>query len=43
MSDQNIKVTAALIDQPICRACFGLRFDAHDRSIVISADAAPAG
>jgi len=41
MSDDNVKVTSALVDHPPVVPAFGYRFDAHDRSIVISGDTAP--
>ena len=41
MSDDNVKVTAALVDHPPVVPAFGYRFDAADRSIVISGDTAP--
>jgi ribonuclease BN (tRNA processing enzyme) len=41
MSDENVKVTAALVDHPPVVPAFGYRFDGHDRSIVISGDTAP--
>ena len=41
MSDDNVTVTAALVDHPPVVPAFGYRFDAHDRSIVISGDTAP--
>jgi ribonuclease BN (tRNA processing enzyme) len=41
MSDENLKVTAALVDHPPVVPAFGYRFDGHDRSIVISGDTAP--
>jgi ribonuclease BN (tRNA processing enzyme) len=41
MSDDNVKVTAALVDHPPVIPAFGYRFDARDRSIVISGDTAP--
>ena len=41
MSDDNVKVTAALVDHPPVVPAFGYRFDARDRSIVISGDTAP--
>lgn len=41
MSDDNLKVTAALVDHPPVTPAFGYRFDARDRSIVISGDTAP--
>lgn len=42
MSDENLKVTAALVDHPPVVPAFAYRFDARDRSIVISGDTAPA-
>jgi len=41
MSDDNVKVTAALVDHPPVVPAFGYRFEARDRSIVISGDTAP--
>jgi len=41
MVDDNVKVTAALVDHPPVVPAFGYRFDARDRSIVISGDTAP--
>jgi ribonuclease BN (tRNA processing enzyme) len=41
MSDDNVKVTATLVDHPPVVPAFGYRFDARDRSIVISGDTAP--
>jgi len=41
MSDENVKVTAALVDHPPVVPAFAYRFDARDRSIVISGDTAP--
>lgn len=41
MSDDNVKVTAAVVDHPPVVPAFGFRFDAPDRSIVISGDTAP--
>jgi ribonuclease BN (tRNA processing enzyme) len=41
MADQNVKVTAALVRHPPVVPAFGYRFDARDRSIVISGDTAP--
>ncbi len=41
MSDDNVKVTAALVDHPPVVPAFGYRFDTRDRSIVISGDTAP--
>jgi ribonuclease BN (tRNA processing enzyme) len=41
MQDGNVKVTAALVRHPPIVPAFGYRFDAADRSIVISGDTAP--
>ncbi len=41
MSDEQMRVTAALVDHPPVVPAFGYRFDARDRSIVISGDTAP--
>jgi ribonuclease BN (tRNA processing enzyme) len=41
MTDDAVKVTAALVDHPPIVPAFAFRFDAHDRSIVISGDTAP--
>ena len=41
MSDDNLRVTAALVDHPPVTPAFGYRFDGPDRSIVISGDTAP--
>ena len=41
MADDNVKVTAALVDHPPVVPAFAYRFDARDRSIVISGDTAP--
>ncbi len=41
LQDQNVKVTAALVDHPPVMPAFAYRFDAADRSIVISGDTAP--
>lgn len=41
MTDENVKVTAALVDHPPVVPAFAYRFDAADRSIVISGDTAP--
>ncbi len=41
MTDENVKVTAALVDHPPVVPAFGYRFDTRDRSIVISGDTAP--
>jgi ribonuclease BN (tRNA processing enzyme) len=38
MQDQNVKVTATLVDHPPVAPAFAYRFDARDRSIVISGD-----
>jgi ribonuclease BN (tRNA processing enzyme) len=41
MQDEHVKVTAALVHHPPVVPAFGYRFDAADRSIVISGDTAP--
>jgi ribonuclease BN (tRNA processing enzyme) len=41
LHDDNVKVTAALVDHPPVTPAFAFRFDAADRSIVISGDTAP--
>jgi ribonuclease BN (tRNA processing enzyme) len=41
MQDDNVKVTAAVVRHPPVVPSFGYRFDARDRSIVISGDTAP--
>lgn len=41
VQDENVKVTAALVHHPPVVPAFGYRFDARDRSIVISGDTAP--
>lgn len=41
MSDNNVRVTSALVDHPPVVPAFAYRFDARDRSIVISGDTAP--
>jgi ribonuclease BN (tRNA processing enzyme) len=41
LQDENVKVTAALVHHPPVVPAFGFRFDAADRSIVISGDTAP--
>jgi ribonuclease BN (tRNA processing enzyme) len=41
MTDDNVKVTSALVDHPPVVPAFAYRFDARDRSIVISGDTAP--
>jgi ribonuclease BN (tRNA processing enzyme) len=38
MKDDNVRVTAALVDHPPVPVAFAYRFDASDRSIVISGD-----
>ena len=43
MQDENVKVTAALVHHPPVTPAFAYRFDAADRSIVISGDTAPSG
>jgi ribonuclease BN (tRNA processing enzyme) len=40
MRDDNVKVTSALVDHPLVSPAFAYRFDAPDRSIVISGDTA---
>ena len=40
MRDDNVKVTSALVDHPLVSPAFAYRFDAADRSIVISGDTA---
>jgi ribonuclease BN (tRNA processing enzyme) len=40
MSDDNVRVTCALVDHPPVVPAFAYRFDARDRSIVISGDTA---
>ena len=40
MQDDNVKVTAALVDHPPIKQAFAYRFDTPDRSIVISGDTA---
>ena len=40
MKDDNVRVTAALVDHPPVVPAFAYRFDAADRSIVISGDTA---
>jgi ribonuclease BN (tRNA processing enzyme) len=39
--DEHVSVTAALVDHPPVVPAFGYRFDARDRSIVISGDTRP--
>ena len=41
IADDNVKVTATLVDHPPVVPAFAYRFDAADRSIVISGDTAP--
>ncbi len=41
MQDENVKVTAAVVHHPPVVPSFGYRFDAADRSIVISGDTTP--
>lgn len=41
MQDDNVKVTAALVNHPPVSPALAYRFDAADRSIVISGDTAP--
>jgi ribonuclease BN (tRNA processing enzyme) len=41
MADDNLKITATLVDHPPVVPAFAYRFDASDRSIVISGDTAP--
>ncbi len=41
MQDHNVKVTATLVDHPPVVPAFAYRFDAADRSIVISGDTRP--
>jgi ribonuclease BN (tRNA processing enzyme) len=40
-ADENLKVTCTLVDHPPVVPAFAYRFDARDRSIVISGDTAP--
>jgi len=40
MQDDNVKVTAALVDHPPIKHAFAYRFDTKDRSIAISGDTA---
>ena len=41
MQDENVKVTAALVDHGAAKPAFAYRFDCPDRSIVISGDTKP--
>jgi len=40
MQDENVKVTAALVDHPLVTPAFAYRFDGAGRSVVISGDTA---
>lgn len=41
LEDENVRVRATLVEHPPIVPAFGYRFDARDRSIVISGDTAP--
>jgi ribonuclease BN (tRNA processing enzyme) len=41
LEDENVRVSATLVNHPPVVPAFGYRFDAPDRSIVISGDTAP--
>jgi len=41
MQDENVRVTAAVVDHPPMTPAFAYRFDCPDRSIVISGDTTP--
>ena len=41
MQDENVKVTAAIVQHPPVRPALAYRFDFHDRSIAFSGDTAP--
>lgn len=41
MQDENVKVTAALVEHPPVRPAFAYRFDFHDRAIAFSGDTVP--
>jgi ribonuclease BN (tRNA processing enzyme) len=41
MQDENVKVTAALVEHPPMTPAFAYRFDCADRSIVVSGDTKP--
>ena len=41
MQDENVKVTAAVVQHPPVRPALAYRFDFHDRSITFSGDTAP--
>jgi ribonuclease BN (tRNA processing enzyme) len=43
MQDDNVRVTSTLVHHPPVVPAFAYRFDASDRSIVISGDTAPSG
>jgi ribonuclease BN (tRNA processing enzyme) len=43
MTDENVKVTCALVDHPPVTPAFAYRFDSADRSIVISGDTRRSG
>ncbi len=43
MEDENVRVTAALVDHPPVVPAFAYRFDCPDRSIVFSGDTRPSG
>jgi ribonuclease BN (tRNA processing enzyme) len=40
-TDDSVRVTASLVDHPPVVPAFAYRFDARDRSLVISGDTAP--
>ena len=40
MQDENVKVSCAVVEHPMIKSAFAYRFDAADRSIVISGDTA---
>ncbi len=41
MQDDNVKVTAAVVNHPPVVPCFAYRFDTKDRSVVVSGDTTP--
>ena len=41
MQDENVKVSAILVEHPPVKPALGYRFDFHDRSIAFSGDTAP--